>query len=89
MSKKRKQQEELAKQQAMQQQEARHAPLRVSFRIMENCFPIPVAPPATMIQLTPIVQPIPFEPYNTQMQPLFQYDIDQFVGSDDYDDRQY
>lgn len=43
-----------------------------SFRKMTNSTPVPVAPPADFIQLTPIVQPIPIVPYSTQMQPLAQ-----------------
>ncbi|MDR3185615.1 MAG: hypothetical protein LBU04_02210 [Christensenellaceae bacterium] len=32
--------------------------LSASFRIMNNCGPVPVAKPADFIQLTPIVQPM-------------------------------
>lgn len=46
----------------------------VSFRVMNNCAPVPVAKPADFIQLTPIVQPIPIVPYSTQLQPLAQFD---------------
>lgn len=39
---------------------------------------MPIAPPAQMIQLTPIVQPIALVPYSTQQQPIstFYEDID-------------
>lgn len=52
------------------------APARpsVSFRVMNNCAPVPVAKPADFIQLTPIVQPLPIVPYSTQLQPLAQFD---------------
>ncbi len=46
----------------------------VSFRVINNCAPVPVARPADFIQLTPIVQPLPIVPYSTQMQPLAQFD---------------
>jgi hypothetical protein len=46
----------------------------VSFRVMNNCAPVPVARPADFIQLTPIVQPLPIVPYSTQLQPLAQFD---------------
>lgn len=48
----------------------------VSFRIMNNCAPVPVARPADFIQLTPIVQPLPIVPYSSQLQPLAQFDDD-------------
>lgn len=48
----------------------------VSFRVMNNCAPVPVARPADFIQLTPIVQPLPIVPYSTQLQPLAQFDED-------------
>ncbi|MGI6214160.1 MAG: hypothetical protein ACOYIQ_06420 [Christensenellales bacterium] len=52
------------------------APVRpsVSFRVMNNCGPVPIAKPADFIQLTPIVQPIAFVPYSTQAQPLATFD---------------
>jgi len=46
----------------------------VSFRVMNNCAPVPVARPADFIQLTPIVQPLPIVPYSTQLQPLAMFD---------------
>lgn len=49
----------------------------VSFRVMNNCAPVPVAKPADFIQLTPIVQPLPIVPYSTQLQPLAQFDEDE------------
>ncbi|MDD3946471.1 MAG: hypothetical protein PHI19_01375 [Clostridia bacterium] len=36
--------------------------------------PVPVAPVAQNVQLTPIVQPLAFVPYSTQKQPLFMFD---------------
>ena len=47
---------------------------RVTFRVMNNSAPVPVARPADFIQLTPVVQPIPLVPYSTQGQPLAQFD---------------
>lgn len=58
---------------AEQQQVAVRRPT-VSFRVMNNCAPVPVAKPADFIQLTPIVQPIPIVPYSTQLQPLAQFE---------------
>lgn len=46
----------------------------VSFRVINNCAPVPVARPADFIQLTPIVQPLPIVPYSTQLQPLAMFD---------------
>lgn len=46
----------------------------VSFRVMNNCGPVPIAKPADFIQLTPIVQPIALVPYSTQAQPLATFD---------------
>lgn len=88
MSKKRKQQEELAMQQAMQQQQIPVRPVmpQVRFRIMSNSAPVPVARPADFIQLTPIVQPVPLVPYSSQMQPLAQYDDDGYNYNDYYDE---
>jgi len=61
---------------AAAEQQAAMAPKRptVSFRVMNNCAPVPVAKPADFIQLTPIVQPLPVVPYSTQLQPLAQFD---------------
>lgn len=56
--------------------ESKPKKLSVKFRIMNNCGPVPVAKPADFIQLTPIVQPIPIVPYNTQNQPLAQFEDD-------------
>lgn len=60
------------------------APVRFKarWRKINNSGPVPVAPPADFIQLTPIVQPIPLVPYSTQMQPLATFD-DEY---DDYDE---
>ena len=49
---------------------------RVTFRVMNNCAPVPVAAPADFIQLTPVVQPIPIVPYSSQAQPLAQFEDD-------------
>lgn len=87
MSKKKRQQEEAARQQALYEQQmaeeaaaqaAAQQPRRpsVSFRVMNNCAPVPVSKPADFIQLTPIVQPIPIVPYSSQTQPLAQFDED-------------
>ncbi len=46
----------------------------VSFRVMNNCGPVPIAKPADFIQLTPIVQPIALVPYSTQAQPMATFD---------------
>ena len=88
MSKKKKQQEA---ERLRAEQEARAAKAaakpRVVFRVMNNCAPVPVAAPADMIQLTPVVQPIPVVPYRTQMQPLAQFDDADEYGeeySDEY-----
>lgn len=54
---------------------------RARWRRINNNGPVPVAPPADFIQLTPIVQPIPLVPYSTQMQPLATFD-----DEEDYDD---
>lgn len=48
----------------------------ISFRVMNNCAPVPVAKPADFIQLTPIVQPIPLVPYSTQTQPIAMFEED-------------
>ena len=41
-----------------------------------NSAPVPVATPASFVQLTPIVSPVSFVPYSTQNQPLFMFDDD-------------
>lgn len=51
-----------------------------SWRHLSTRGPVPVAPPADFIQLTPIVQPIPLVPYSSQLQPLALFDED----DDDY-----
>jgi hypothetical protein len=53
-----------------------------SWQLMNNSSPVPVARPADFIQLTPIVQPLPIVPYNTQEQPLAQYE-------DEYEENNY
>ncbi len=54
----------------------RPAPRRpsVSFRVMNNCGPVPIAKPADFIQLTPVVQPVAMVPYSTQAQPMATFD---------------
>jgi len=46
----------------------------VSFRVMNNCGPVPIAKPADFIQLTPVVQPVAMIPYSTQAQPMATFD---------------
>ncbi len=79
MSKKKKAAVAAAAQAAALQPEVVVAPKRpsVSFRVMNNCAPVPVAKPADFIQLTPIVQPLSIVPYSTQLQPLAQFDEDE------------
>lgn len=48
-----------------------------SWKLLNNNGPVPVAPPADFIQLTPIVQPIPLVPYSTQLQPILTFDEDE------------
>lgn len=74
MSKKKKQAEAQAAVAALQAQQTVIRRPTVSFKVMNNCGPVPVAKPADFIQLTPIVQPIPIVPYSTQLQPLAQFD---------------
>ncbi|MFA5450239.1 MAG: hypothetical protein WC292_07385 [Clostridia bacterium] len=76
MSRKKKQAEAQAAAEALQaqQEQARVRRPSVSFRVMNNCAPVPVAKPADFIQLTPIVQPIPLVPYSSQLQPFAQFD---------------
>jgi hypothetical protein len=67
----------LAAEQAAAESAAVAVPVRrpsVSFKVMNNCAPVPVAKPADFIQLTPIVQPISFVPYSSQLQPIAQFD---------------
>ena len=56
--------------------QAQYAPRRpsVSFRVMNNCGPVPIAKPADFIQLTPVVQPVAMVPYSTQAQPMATFD---------------
>ena len=55
------------------QQQAPKRP-SVSFRVMNNCGPVPIAKPADFIQLTPVVQPVAMVPYSTQAQPMATFD---------------
>jgi len=48
----------------------------MSYGPQPNSAPVPVATPASFVQLTPIVSPVSFVPYSTQNQPLFQFDED-------------
>ena len=67
-----------AEQEALAMAAQKKAKPRVTFRVMNNCAPVPVARPADFIQLTPVVQPIPIVPYSSQMQPLAQYDDEEY-----------
>lgn len=82
MSKKSKQ----AEQERIQVEQRAHRAPRVEFRVMNNCAPVPVARPADFIQLTPVVQPIPIVPYSTQLQPLAQFEDEDGMYDDEYDD---
>ena len=74
----------LAEQEALAKAQARKsAAPRVTFRVMNNCAPVPVAKPADFIQLTPVVQPIPIVPYSSQMQPLAQFDDEEEYYDED------
>ncbi len=53
--------------------------LRPVYRVIDPTGVIPVARPASNIQLTPIIQPVSFVPYSTQAQPLYTED-------EEYDD---
>lgn len=44
--------------------------VKMSYKLMRNHKPVPVAPPSDIIQLTPIIQPIAMVPYSTQAQPM-------------------
>ena len=46
---------------------------------------IPIAQPASNIQLTPIVQPVAFVPYSTSRQPLVVMD-EVYEGYEEYED---
>lgn len=48
----------------------------VTYGPQPNSAPVPVATPAKIVQLTPIVSPVAFVPYSTQNQGLYQYDED-------------
>ena len=67
---------------AQQEAQKRSAAPRVTFRVMNNCAPVPVAKPADFIQLTPVVQPIPIVPYSSQMQPLAQFEDEEYYDED-------
>lgn len=41
-----------------------------------NAAPVPIAKPAEIVQLTPIVSPVAYVPYSTQNQPLYTYTDD-------------
>jgi len=69
MAKKKKVEEEVVVEQAPVQKRP-----SVSFRVMNNCGPVPIAKPADFIQLTPIVQPVALVPYSTQAQPMATFD---------------
>ncbi len=69
MAKKKKVEEVVAVEQAPVQKRP-----SVSFRVMNNCGPVPIAKPADFIQLTPIVQPVALVPYSTQAQPMATFD---------------
>lgn len=58
---------------AAQQKKTVRRPI-VSYKVMNNCGPVPVAKPSDFVQLTPIVQPIPLVPYSSQLQPLAMFD---------------
>lgn len=50
--------------------------MRAVYQIINPTGTIPVARPASNIQLTPIVQPVSFVPYSTQAQPMLTDDTD-------------
>lgn len=54
----------------MPNQKAPITRVKMSYRLLSNHKPVPVAPPSDIIQLTPIVQPIALIPYSTQSQPM-------------------
>lgn len=63
--------------QAMQylpQAEPKKRNIKVSYSLLNNNCPVPVAKPADFIQLTPIVQPIPLVPFSTTSQELLHND---------------
>lgn len=71
------------KNQAMQQQPVVYRP--VGPQTVYGMVPkaMPIAPPASHVQLTPIVQPVALVPYSTQSQPVSMIDDD--YGYDEYD----
>ncbi len=48
--------------------------MRPVYRMVNPMGAVPVAKPASNIQLTPIVQPVSFVPYSTQAQPIMTYE---------------
>jgi hypothetical protein len=81
MSKRKRELEQLRIQEEQRRLSARRNQPRASWRKLNNRGPVPVAPPADFIQLTPIVQPIPLVPYSSQLQPLAMFEDD---GQDDF-----
>ena len=80
MSKKKRLEEQRRQEELERQRRTEKAKLTASWRHLSTRGPVPVAPPADFIQLTPIVQPIPLVPYSSQQQPLAMFDED----DDDY-----
>ena len=80
MSKKKILEEQRRQEELERQRRTEKAKLTASWRHLSTRGPVPVAPPADFIQLTPIVQPIPLVPYSSQQQPLAMFDED----DDDY-----
>ncbi|MCL2630298.1 MAG: hypothetical protein FWD49_02085 [Firmicutes bacterium] len=69
-----------------QQRKAQSQVPRIEFKIMNNCYPIPVARPADFIQLTPAVQPLPVVPYHSDEAVSYN---DPYAGQGYYDEMQY
>ncbi|MGI6213148.1 MAG: hypothetical protein ACOYIQ_01150 [Christensenellales bacterium] len=46
----------------------------MSYGPLPNSSPVPIARPAKIVQLTPVVTPLALVPYATQNQELYQYD---------------
>ncbi|MGI6136641.1 MAG: hypothetical protein GX959_00730 [Clostridiales bacterium] len=80
MSKKKRLEEQRRQEELERQRRTAKAKPTASWRHLSTRGPVPVAPPADFIQLTPIVQPIPLVPYSSQQQPLAMFDED----DDDY-----
>lgn len=80
MSKKKRLEEQRRQEELERQRRVAKAKPTASWRHLSTRGPVPVAPPADFIQLTPIVQPIPLVPYSSQQQPLAMFDED----DDDY-----